>query len=83
MPISRSSASAYLIPKAARARRGLVVRDTEPANRRCKGVSWTDAGRDRGHALATTDEPAPEMLSGLDEAELRKLQAILVKLAGD
>ena len=63
--------------------RGLVVRETDPANRRCKVVSLTDAGRDMVHTIDTTDDPAPELLSGLDEAELRKLQAILVKLAGD
>ena len=45
--------------------------------------SFTDAGRDMVHTIDTTDDPAPERLSGLDEAELRKLQAILVKLAGD
>ncbi len=63
--------------------RGLVIRETDPANRRCKMVSLTDAGRDMVRTIDTTDDPAPEMLLGLDETELRKLQAILVKLAGD
>jgi DNA-binding MarR family transcriptional regulator len=63
--------------------RGLVIRETDPANRRCKMVSLTDAGRDMVRTIDTTDGPAPEMLLGLDETELKKLQAILVKLAGD
>ena len=60
--------------------RGLVVRETDPANRRCKMVSLTDAGRDMVHTIDTTDDPAPDILSGLDEAELEKLRAILAKL---
>lgn len=63
--------------------RGLVIRETDPANRRCKMVSLTDAGRDMVRTIDTIDDPAPEMLLGLDETELRKLQAILAKLAGD
>jgi DNA-binding MarR family transcriptional regulator len=60
--------------------RGLVVRETDPANRRCKMVSLTDAGREMVHTIDTTDDPAPDILSGLDEAELEKLRAILGKL---
>lgn len=63
--------------------RGLVIRETDPANRRCKMVSLTDAGRDMVRTIDTTDDPAPEMLLGLDETELKKLQAILAKLTGD
>ena len=63
--------------------RGLVVRETDPANRRCKVVSLTDAGRDMVRTIDTTDDPAPEILSGLDDAELKKLKAILAKLSGD
>ena len=63
--------------------RGLVVRETDPANRRCKVVSLTDAGRDLVRTIDTTDDPAPEILSGLDDAELKKLKAILAKLSGD
>jgi DNA-binding MarR family transcriptional regulator len=60
--------------------RGLVVREIDPTNRRCKVVSLTE----RGHAIvrdidAITD-PAPEVLTGLDDAELRSLKAILVRL---
>ncbi len=63
--------------------RGLVVRETDPTNRRCKVVSLTDAGRDMVHTIDTTDDPAPDILTGLDEAELKKLAAILAKLSGD
>jgi DNA-binding MarR family transcriptional regulator len=62
--------------------RGLVVRTPEPTNRRCKMVSLTDAGRDMVATIDATDDPAPEILSGLDGVELRKLQAILAKLSG-
>ena len=61
--------------------RGLVVRTPDPTNRRCKMVSLTDAGRDMVRAIEPIDDPAPDILSGLDEAELKKLQAILTKLA--
>jgi DNA-binding MarR family transcriptional regulator len=62
--------------------RGLVVRTPQPTNRRCKLVALTDAGRDMVATIDATDDPAPEILSGLDGVELRKLQAILAKLAG-
>ena len=61
--------------------RGLVVRTPEPTNRRCKMVSLTNAGRDMVRTIDATDDPAPEILSGLDGVELRKLQAILAKLS--
>ena len=44
---------------------------TDPTNRRCKVVSLTDAGRDMVRTIDATDDPAPDMLSGLEEAELR------------
>ena len=43
-------------------------------------VSLTDAGRDMVATIDATDDPAPEILSGLDGVELRKLQAILAKV---
>ena len=61
--------------------RGLVVRTPEPTNRRCKVVSLTDAGRELVAAIDAVDDPAPEILSGLDESELTTLKAILAKLA--
>ena len=63
--------------------RGLVVRTPEPTNRRCKVVSLTGAGRDMVQTIDETDDPAPDILLGLGEAELRKLQTILAKLSGD
>jgi DNA-binding MarR family transcriptional regulator len=63
--------------------RGLVVRTPEPTNRRCKVVSLTDEGRGMVHTIDETDDPAPEILLGLDEADLRKLQTILAKLSAD
>lgn len=63
--------------------RGLVIRKTDPANRRCKVVSLTEAGRAMVATIDETDDPAPEILLGLDETDLRTLQAILAKLSGD
>jgi DNA-binding MarR family transcriptional regulator len=61
--------------------RGLVVRETDPTNRRCKVVSLTDAGREMVHRIDSVDDPAPDVLAGLDDAELKDLRAILTKLA--
>lgn len=60
--------------------RGLVVRTPQPTNRRCKMVSLTDAGRDMVATIDATDDPAPEMLTALDNAQLKQLQAILMKV---
>src|SRR5690349_3887880 len=60
--------------------RGLVVRETDPGNRRCKVVSLTDRGHDMVETIDATEDPAPDVLVGLDEAELGTLQAILAKL---
>ena len=48
--------------------RGLVVRRTDPTNRRCKVVSLTDAGRAMVHEIDTVDDPAPNVLAALDDA---------------
>lgn len=60
--------------------RGLVVRQTDPANRRCKTVSLTDAGRAVVETIATIDDPAPEAFDRLDATDLETLRAILAKL---
>ncbi len=61
--------------------RGLVVRETDPTNRRCKVVSLTDAGREMVHKIDAVDDPAPDVLAALDDAQLKELQAIMEKLA--
>jgi DNA-binding MarR family transcriptional regulator len=60
--------------------RGLVVRQTDPTNRRCKVVSLTDAGREMVRRIDAVDDPAPDALAGLHDVELTELRAILIKL---
>lgn len=60
--------------------RGLVVRETDPANRRCKVVSLTDTGRDVVRKIDTIDDPAPDVLAALDDTALKELLAILARL---
>jgi DNA-binding MarR family transcriptional regulator len=61
--------------------RGLVLRTTDPTNRRCKTVSLTDDGRAMVGKIDAIDDPAPEVLAVLDGGELRTLRSILDKLA--
>lgn len=61
--------------------RGLVVRETDPANRRCKVVSLTDAGRDVVRTIDAIHDPAPEIFAALTDAELKELKAIVDRLA--
>ena len=61
--------------------RGLVVREVDPANRRCKIVSLTEAGRATVHEIDAITDPAPDALAALDDTELKSLRAILDKLA--
>ncbi|MFL6088261.1 MAG: MarR family winged helix-turn-helix transcriptional regulator [Mycobacterium sp.] len=61
--------------------RGLVVRETDPTNRRCKVVSLTDAGREMIHKIDAVDDPAPNVLASLDEVELKELKAIIDQVA--
>jgi DNA-binding MarR family transcriptional regulator len=61
-------------------KRGLVVREVDPNNRRCKRVSITEAGRDMVRIALATPDPAPESLRRLSADELRTLREILGKL---
>jgi len=60
--------------------RGLVVREINPQNRRCKTVSLTAAGRDVLRAVNEVADPPPASLTGLDGDDLRLLQAVLSRL---
>ena len=61
--------------------RGLVLREIDPTNRRCKVVSLTDAGSEVVRAIDAVDDPAPDALTALDDAKLKQLKAIIDKLA--
>jgi DNA-binding MarR family transcriptional regulator len=61
--------------------RGLVVRETDPTNRRCKVVSLTEAGREMVQVIEDIDDPAPEALASLSDGDLKALRAIIDKLA--
>jgi DNA-binding MarR family transcriptional regulator len=61
--------------------RGLVVREVNPQNRRCKVVSLTDAGREVVGRIDAVRDPAPDVLTTLDDADLLTLRALLDKLA--
>ncbi|KMO74194.1 MarR family transcriptional regulator [Mycolicibacterium chubuense] len=61
--------------------RGLVVREVNPQNRRCKVVSLTDAGREVVSRIDAVRDPAPDVLTTLDDADLLTLRALLDKLA--
>lgn len=60
--------------------RGLVVREIDPANRRCKLVSLTVAGHDVVDAVNGLPDPPPSALAGLDSSDLAALQSILAKI---
>jgi DNA-binding MarR family transcriptional regulator len=60
--------------------RGLVVREVDPTNRRSKLVSLTEAGRAVVAGIDATDDPAPDPLAVLDDADLKTLRTILDKI---
>jgi len=60
--------------------RGLVIRETDPTNRRCKVVSLTDAGRETVRTIDSVDDPAPNALAELDDVQLKELKGILDRL---
>ncbi len=57
--------------------RELVVREVDPANRRCKLVSLTDAGRALLARIDRVEDPAPDALAALSADDLETLRAIL------
>ncbi|HYO03778.1 MAG TPA: MarR family transcriptional regulator [Mycobacterium sp.] len=61
--------------------RGLVVREVNPANRRCKVVSLTDEGRRVVASIEGVDDPAPAPLAALSLEDLQTLEAIMAKLS--
>jgi DNA-binding MarR family transcriptional regulator len=61
--------------------RGLVMRETDPRNRRCKVVSLTEAGREMVHTIDSVDDPAPNALAALDDTQLKELKAIIDQVA--
>ena len=60
--------------------RGLVVRTPDPADRRSKLVSLTDAGGDVVARIERVEDPAPPAIASLSEADLRALRDVLAKL---
>ncbi|WP_059016887.1 MarR family transcriptional regulator [Mycobacterium sp. M26] len=60
--------------------RGLVTREVDPQNRRCKLVSLTDAGRQMIAVVDATEDPAPGGLAALGDDDLAALQAILARV---
>ncbi|MEZ0342066.1 MarR family winged helix-turn-helix transcriptional regulator [Mycobacterium sp. pV006] len=74
-------ASAATVAVNALEERGLVVRQVDPDNRRCKQVSLTDAGRDLLRVIDEVHDPAPQVFSVLDADDLAALRRILGKLA--
>jgi DNA-binding MarR family transcriptional regulator len=62
--------------------RGLVVRQPDPTNRRCKVISLTDEGHEVVASIDEIDDPAPPPFAALSTSELETLHAILTKLTG-
>jgi DNA-binding MarR family transcriptional regulator len=61
--------------------RGLVVRATDPTNRRCKVVSLTNAGREVVRSIEAIHDPAPDVLAAMADDDLKALRAILANLS--
>ena len=59
--------------------RGLVVREVDPGNRRCKVVSLTEAGRAVVRVIDETEDPAPAPLRALDSGDLSALRDLMAK----
>lgn len=61
--------------------RGLVDRRTDPANRRSKVVSLTEAGREMLDVARAVEDPAPLPFDALSDDEVASLAVLLAKLA--
>jgi DNA-binding MarR family transcriptional regulator len=64
------------------ANRCLVIRATDPNNRRSKVVSLTDAGREVVASVKNIDDPASEALTKLGDDDLAALRDIVAKIVG-
>jgi DNA-binding MarR family transcriptional regulator len=62
--------------------RGLVVRQTDPTNRRCKVISLTDEGHRVVAGIDGIEDPAPAAFQAVTASELATLQELLAKLTG-
>ena len=60
--------------------RGLVVRTPDPADRRSKLVSLTQAGCDVVARIDRVEDPAPPSIAALGDDDLRALRDVLAKL---
>ena len=60
--------------------RGLVVRTADPADRRSKLVSLTQAGCDVVARIDRVEDPAPPSIAALSDDDLRALRDVLAKL---
>ena len=60
--------------------RGLVVRETNPNNRRCKVISLTEEGRRTVASIERVEDPSPQPFAALSDEELQTLETILAKL---
>lgn len=61
--------------------RGLVVRQTDPGDRRSKTVSLTARGRELLARIDAVEDPAPPVVAALRETDLVALQDLLAKLS--
>ncbi len=61
--------------------RGLVVRQTDPGDRRSKTVSLTARGRELLARIDAVEDPAPPVVAALRETDLVALQDLLGKLS--
>ena len=61
--------------------RGLVVREVDPTNRRCKIVSLTEQGRAMVARIDAVDDPAPDVFTALTDGDLDTLRSLLAKLS--